>query len=167
MIEWLDIVDEQDTVVGKAPRDRIHREKHRHRSAHIALFNSQAQVFVQLRSMDKDNSAGLWDTSAAGHVNSGESYEHCAVRELFEELGVQIGADGLERVGRLHPDANNGFEFTEIYIVRSDQRLTLQTEEIDDGRWASSAEIDAWLRERPTDFTQTFRSIWRMIRSES
>ena len=82
MVEWLDIVDENDTVVGKAPRDQIHRENHRHRSAHIVLFNSQGQVFVQLRSMNKDNSAGLWDTSAAGHVDSGESYEQCAVREL-------------------------------------------------------------------------------------
>ena len=166
MIEWLDIVDEHDKVVGKAPRDQIHRENHWHRSAHIALFNSRGQMFVQLRSKNKDSSAGLWDTSAAGHVDSGESYEQCAVRELFEELGVQITADQLEHTGRLRPQAGNGFEFTEIYIVRSDQPLTLQQEEIDDGRWVNSADLDAWVLERPSDFTETFHIIWQLVRSE-
>lgn len=164
--EWLDIVDEYDTVVGRAPRDLIHRERHWHRSAHIALFNSRGQVFVQLRSKNKDNSAGLWDTSAAGHVNSGESYEQCAVRELFEELGVQITADQLEWAGRLRPESRNGFEFTEIYIVRSDQTLTLQQEEIDDGRWTSSTKLDAWVTERPSDFTAAFQIIWQLVRPE-
>ena len=166
-VEWLDIVDEHDTVVGKAPRDQIHREKHWHRSAHIALFNSQGQVFVQLRSVNKDNSAGLWDTSAAGHVNSGESYKQCAVRELFEELGVQITAEQLAHAGSLRPQAQNGFEFTEIYIVYSDQTLTLQQEEIDDGCWASTAEVDNWVMERPSDFTESFHIIWQLIRQES
>ncbi len=166
MIEWLDIVDEHDKVVGKAPRDQIHQENHWHRSAHIVLFNSQGQVFVQLRSKNKDNSAGLWDTSAAGHVNSGESYEQCAVRELFEELGVQISADQLAHTGSLRPQAQNGFEFTRIYIVHSDQSLTLQQEEIDDGRWASAAEVDGWMRECPTDFTEAFHLIWHLVKSE-
>ena len=165
MVEWLDIVDENDRVVGKAPRDQIHRENHWHRSAHIVLFNSQGQVFVQLRSMNKDNNAGLWDSSAAGHVDSGESYEQCAVRELYEELGVQIAADQLRRAGGLRPHARNGFEFTEIYIVHSDQPLTLQQEEIDDGCWASSDEVDTWVLERPGDFTDSFHIIWQIVRS--
>ncbi|ASJ71699.1 NUDIX hydrolase [Granulosicoccus antarcticus] len=166
MIEWLDIVDENDKVVGKAPRDQVHREKHLHRSAHIALFNSEGQIFVQLRSMNKDNSAGLWDTSAAGHVDSGETYEACAVRELFEELGVQVSVDQLDCVGHLLPEVGNGFEFTEIYTVRSDQSLTLQKEEIDDGCWVSPVELDRWILERPSEFTKSFPVIWLKIRPE-
>ena len=39
--------------------------------------------------MSKDESPGLWDTSSAGHLNSGESYEEGAYRELWEELGIK------------------------------------------------------------------------------
>lgn len=162
--EWLDIVDESNSVIGRAPRDRIHREGHLHRSAHIALINPQGQIFVQLRSRHKDVGAGLWDTSAAGHVDSGETYTRCAVRELREELGVVIDAESLFSVGRLHPEERNGFEFTEIYLVSSAQMPVLHETEIDDGRWVDAAALDDWLQQDPSDFTQAFRIIWPMVR---
>ena len=36
--------------------------------------------------MSKDSSPGLWDSSASGHLDCGEDYDACAVRELREEL---------------------------------------------------------------------------------
>lgn len=162
--EWLDIVDDNDQVIGRAPRDEIHRENHLHRSTHIVLFNSRGQVFVQLRSRNKDNNPGLWDTSAAGHVDSGETYLECAVRELHEELGILVSPESLEPVGRLRPDARNGHEFTEIYRVCSEQVVVLQEEEIDEGRWVSVEELDAWIDGRAAEFTDAFSLIWSMVR---
>jgi len=167
MSEWLDIVNERDEVVGTATRERIHQQNHWHRSAHIALFNTRGEIFVQLRSMNKDNGAGLWDTSAAGHVDSGESYLECAVRELAEELGVAVTPDSLENRGRLNPTAANGFEFTEIYTVCSEQPLVLQAEEIDDGRWLKPDALEQWMDEQPHVFTDAFHSIWPVVRPSS
>jgi isopentenyl-diphosphate Delta-isomerase len=167
MAEWLDIVNQYDEVIGRATRDEIHRENHFHRSAHIALFNSCGEVFVQLRSKNKDNDPGLWDTSAAGHVDSGESYLDCAIRELDEELGVQVSAEVLQLVGHLHPDPGNGFEFTRIYTACSDQSLVLQTEEVDDGVWMRSSALDAWMDRDPDVFTGVFRTIWPIVRNHA
>jgi predicted NUDIX family NTP pyrophosphohydrolase len=47
---------------------------------------------VHKRSLSKDINAGLWDTSAAGHVDAGEMYDVCAHRETIEELGVCVDA---------------------------------------------------------------------------
>lgn len=127
------------------------------------MFNSADQVFVQLRSKHKDNGAGLWDTSAAGHVDSGESYLDCAVRELHEELGIVASPTELSAIGRLQPVAGNGFEFTEIYTVRSDQEPVLQIEEIDDGVWVSPVQLNDWLERSAQDFTEVFKVIWPMV----
>ena len=86
--EWLSEVDEQDVVIGRRRRDEIHRLGLRHRSVHILVFNPGGELFLQRRSLSKDIHPGLWDTSAAGHVDAGEAYERTAWRELGEELGI-------------------------------------------------------------------------------
>lgn len=120
---------------------------------------------MQLRSMNKDSNAGLWDTSAAGHVDSGETYIECAVRELREELGIEIDAVALEPVGKLEPQARNGFEFTQIYSVCSEQPLVLQTSEIDDGYWLLPDALDRWIQAEKAQFTEVFRIIWPMVKT--
>ena len=165
MPEMLDIVDEADQVVAQATRVAVHSGKHLHRATHMLLQNSSAAVFVQLRSQSKDMHPGLWDTSAAGHVDAGESYIDCAVRELREELNVQVHADQLEEFMRVAPSDDNGYEFVRVYKVQSDDPVTLESAEIDDGRWVSASELDSWLAESPGDFTPDFQHIWQNARS--
>jgi len=164
--ELLDIVDATDRVIGQASRDDIHREQHLHRATHIVLSNSRGEVFVQLRSNSKDNNPGMWDTSAAGHVDAGESYVGCAVREVREELGVEVSPEQLEFVSRLHPSPENGFEFVMVYRAISDDPLSLQADEVADGRWLSPHELDHWIETQPTQFTTDFRMIWKTVRDK-
>ena len=164
MSEWLDIVDTNDSVIGRAPREVVHSENHLHRSSHIVVFNTRGQVFVQLRSRLKDSNPRLWDTSAAGHVDSGENYLDCAVRELLEELGIIVPPDSLNRVGKLLPEQRNGFEFTELFTVCSDQQIVLQEEEIEEGIWVQPEELDRWIAREADAFTDIFRTIWPMVK---
>ena len=161
MAEMLDIVDEADTVVAQATREAIHQGNHLHRATHMLVHNSQGDIFVQLRSMTKDMHPGLWDTSAAGHVDAGETYIDCAVRELREELGITIEADQLNEFLRIEPSAKNGYEFVRVYMLKSDGEITLEEAEIDDGRWLTTTTLDNWLPESPDDFTPDFRHIWQ------
>lgn len=163
MTEWLDIVDECDTVIGRDTRARVHTLGHLHRSSHIVLHNSRGEVFIQLRSMSKDSGPGLWDISAAGHVDSGETYIDCAVRELHEELGITVDAGQLHDLGKLMPDERTGLEFTQLYSLHSDQPLTLQREEIDEGRWLLPADLVAWMSRDGEQFTDAFKLIWPIV----
>jgi len=161
MQEILDIVNEADEVVGQASRADIHRKNLKHRATHIILTNSKQQIFIQLRSKTKDMNPGLWDTSAAGHVDAGEDYEDCAARELEEELGVVVPVEKLTEIGRLPPSAQNGFEFVRIYTALSDDPITLAADEVDDGKWVSPAELHQWLSNSPEAFASTFAIIWQ------
>ena len=80
MDEIFDVVDEEDRVIGQLSRGVIHRQQLRHRASHILVFNTSGELFLQKRSMKKECCPGLWDSSVAGHLDQGESYEACARR---------------------------------------------------------------------------------------
>ncbi len=87
-MEFLDIVDKDDKVIGKAPRNEIYEKKLMHRIVHILLFNQEGKMALQLRSEECSFCPLHWSTAVGGHVSSGESYEKAALREYKEELGT-------------------------------------------------------------------------------
>ncbi len=157
--EILAVVDEQDRVIGHKPRHLIHQQMLRHRAVHILLFNTRNQLFLQKRSMKKDLNGGLWDSSAAGHVDPGEDYQTAARRELNEELGIR--ADNLESLFKLSPTTALGMEFIQVYRLRHDGPLTLAPDEIDDGRWLEQSQVSERFSADDSDMTQTFKIIWQ------
>src|SRR5882762_3903686 len=90
--EIFDVVNERDEVIGKRPRSEVHSLGLMHRATHVLVFNKRGQIFLQKRSMKKDRQPGLWDSSVSGHVDAGEDYDTCAVRELREEIGLQVSS---------------------------------------------------------------------------
>ena len=86
--ELLEIVDENNRVIGIRNRAEIHREGLWHRSVHISIFNSRGELFLQKQSPHKDQYPEHWDSWAAGHLIPGESPVIAAHRELGEELGI-------------------------------------------------------------------------------
>ena len=76
--EIFDVVNERDEVIDRQPRREVHRLGLKHRAVHVLVFNSRGEVFLQKRSPKKDTAAGLWDSSASGHLDSGEDYDACA-----------------------------------------------------------------------------------------
>ncbi len=157
--EILAVVDEHDRVIDHKPRDIIHRQMLRHRAVHILLFNAQNQLFLQKRSIKKDLNGGLWDSSAAGHVDPDEDYHTAARRELEEELGVQAGS--LEKLFKLEPTAALGMEFIQVYRHHHDGPLTLAPDEIEEGRWLEQSQVSERVSADAPNMTQTFKIIWR------
>lgn len=86
--EILDIVDEKDTVVGKASYTEVHKKDLRHRIVQVFIQNKKGEILLQLRSQKKTSYPGFWTMSVGGHVSSGENYVQAAIREAEEELGM-------------------------------------------------------------------------------
>lgn len=163
--EIFDVVDEHNCVVGTASRAEVHRLGLRHRACHIIVFDLQSRVLVQQRSLTKDNSPGLWDSSSAGHVDSGESYASCAIRELKEELGIGIVESGLQEQFLLPPEPYNGMEFAMVYTIQTDESIQPDEIEVAAVRWLQGSELEAWIKQSPDDFTEVFRVIWNRLSS--
>lgn len=161
--EQFQVVDRQDIAVGSAPRSQVHANNLLHRAVHILIFNPQNEVFLQLRSRWKDRHPQKWDSSAAGHVDAGESYEETAVRELQEELGIETA---LEKVAKLPASDRTGFEFICLYRGSYDGRMKLNRTEIEAGRYFPPALIDKWIAARPDEFAPGFLECWKIWREK-
>lgn len=155
---FLDMVDEADQVIGQRPRGEVHRLGLRHRAVHILVFDPTGALFVQRRAWWKDCAPGLWDTSAAGHVDAGESYDASARRELAEELGI-VCSRLPAPLFRLPASPATGHEFVSVYKLVASSPPRPDPGEIIDFRWRTPAELQRWLATAPDAFTGTFRAI--------
>ncbi len=158
-IELLSVVDDNDQIIDVLPRHKIHELGLRHRAVHILVFNDEGKLFLQKRSFNKDLNKGLWDTSAAGHVDKGEEYFLSAVREVEEELGIQV--EGLlQPLFKLSPTKQLGMEFIQVYQCKHSGPFILNAEEIDEGDWFLVDEISKRIKNDDHTLTEIFKIIW-------
>ena len=160
--ESLQVVDEQDRSIRGVDRATVHAERLLHRAIHIFVLNNAGELFLQRRSYRKDTFPRKWDSSAAGHVDLGESYEACATRELREELGL---VDQPREIGRVPASEKTGQEFIRIYQAEADEIIDLNEEEIETGGFFPLSVIDEWIRQRPEDFASGFLECYREVRA--
>ena len=157
--ELITVVDEYDNFIENRPRKEVHQLGLRHRTVHILVFNDANQVFLQKRALTKDVNAGLWDTSAAGHVDAGESYDACAHRETIEELGVCVD-DSLSFLFKLPAIPETGMEFVQVYRCQHNGPFTLEVGEIDDGQWFDIQKVTQRVKTNAPSVTDTFKTLW-------
>jgi 16S rRNA (adenine1518-N6/adenine1519-N6)-dimethyltransferase len=158
--ELLCVVDAQDRVIGSELRNRIHVNNLRHRAVHVLIFNQFGEVFLQKRSIWKDTNPGKWDSSAAGHVDAGESYEEAARRELHEELGIECP---VERIGKLPCSVATGWEFIEVFRGTHEGPFQPAPLELETGAFFPLDQIRNWIERSPEDFSPVFAMCLRLL----
>ncbi len=164
--EIFDVVDAGDRVIGRAPRAEVHRLGLLHRAVHVLVFNRAGEVFLQKRSMAKDTWPGAWDSSASGHLDRGEDYDACALRELEEEIGWRPSARP-RRVLRLEACEETGREFVWVYRTEGEGPFVLNAAEIERGSWFTPEGVDAAIRAAPETFALGFRHLWTRLPEET
>ena len=160
--EQFDVVDETDTVIGKVSRQEAHARKLRHRAVHIFVFNKKGELFLQRRSRWKDAHPSKWDSSASGHVNSGDGYDDTAVREVAEELGVLAL---VECIGTIAACKNTGHEFVHLYRAFHEGPFLLPPSEIESGSFFPRPVVEQWIEKRPGDFATGFLECFQLYRN--
>jgi len=162
--ELFDVVDEHDRVIRQAPRREVHARGWLHRAVHVLVFNHEGELFLQKRSMTKDKSPGLWDSSCSGHLDAGEDYDQAAWRELQEEIGLKLD-QAPTRWFRVEACEETGEEFVWVYRVESEGPFTLCLKEIERGEWLARDELDRRIAANPENYCTSFRLIWKRLTS--
>jgi isopentenyldiphosphate isomerase len=157
--EIFDVVNERDEVVGQNTRREVHRLGLKHRAVHVLVFNARGEIFLQKRSLKKDIAAGKWDSSSSGHLDTGEVYDACAVREVREEIGLHLTKPPL-RLFKIDACPETGWEFCWIYRSESEGPFVLHPDEIETGGWFALDAVTKWVGEQPQDFASCFVLLW-------
>jgi len=139
--ELFDIVDENDQVIGQARRTECHGNPALvHRVSHVMVFNSRGEILLQKRADNKDIQPGKWDTSVGGHLDPGEDYLRAAIREMFEELGVENIPLTFLYKSRIRNDIES--ENIATYLAVFDQEINFDRHEISEVRFWSGDEVN-------------------------
>jgi len=158
--EIYDVVDGDNRVTGQATRREIHDKGLLHRSVHTLVFDEEGRLFLQKRSAQKDENPGLWDTSSAGHLDSGEGYPEAARRELKEELDID---ERPKPVVKLAACWETAWEHVEVFACTTVQPIRIDPGEIAEGRYFTLDEIARAIAETPDRFPPTFRLIFPFV----
>jgi 16S rRNA (adenine1518-N6/adenine1519-N6)-dimethyltransferase len=161
--ERFPVVDKNDRILRYARRSDVHGNNLRHRAVHILIFDQACDVYLQQRSRWKDRHPLKWDSSAAGHVSAGETYDETARRELEEELGINVP---LEKILKLPASAQTEQEFVWLYRGRIRGNPIVNRSEIETGAFFPPTIIDGWVAARPENFAPGFMECWKVYRGK-
>lgn len=139
-MELLDLYNNKKEKIGKV-YDRDSGEPGRGEyklSVHVWIVNSKDQFLIQKRSENVKN-PGKW-AFTGGAVDAGESSVDGALREVREELGINVSKDEIEYFISFKREKG----FVDVWLIQKDidiSDIIIQEEEVADVKWASLKEI--------------------------
>ena len=161
MKELLDIWDESGNPTGQVYEKSIaHQKGLFHPTVHVWFYTSAPSLLLQKRGSNKETFPNLWDVSVAGHVSSGESILDGALREIKEEIGLQLKSDDLLLID-VRKNINqflNGIidcEFQHVFLSKlkiNVKDLIIQKDEVDDVRLFSFEEMKICMEQKHSEF---------------
>ncbi len=134
--EYLDLVDENDVVIGKKLRSEVYAEDlNNFRVVNAFLMNSKGEIWIPRRAATKRIFPDCLDMSMGGHVESGETYDLAFKRETSEELNIDTDIANVEEIGTLTPAKNSVSAFMKLYIIHTDTAPNYNPDDFTEASW--------------------------------
>lgn len=138
-MELIDIVDENGNFTGEVlEKEKAHDRNLLHNEIACFVINSNKEILLQKRSMNKRFNPGKWGL-CAGHVDSGESLEDATIREIKEEIGLDVTVDELhtftEREVNIKEKNSHIAYFYYLVTDKKEDEFVIQEEELSEVKW--------------------------------
>lgn len=147
-MEYLDILDENGNKTGeKDTRENIHKIGLLHSEVAAFIYTDTGKVLLQKRKSNKATYSGVWSITG-GHVLAGENNEDAIIREIKEELNLDIEKMTFVTTYKSKKVKDNVInnKFFSIYNVEISEeqfyKINIQKEELEDVKLFSINEIE-------------------------
>lgn len=154
-MELLDYYDSENKVkLGTKERDLVHTENLWHREISVWILNDEKQVLIQKRSSNKKQAPNKYGL-CAGHIDPNETELETAVREVFEETGIELKESDLEYVDLYVNDVEGNKHFKYIYFARTSMKISdmIMQEEVSELKYITIQELKKIVEEKNPDYT--------------
>ncbi|OHA55601.1 MAG: hypothetical protein A2388_02075, partial [Candidatus Veblenbacteria bacterium RIFOXYB1_FULL_43_13] len=161
------LVNENDEVIGYQDRNVRVGPNQIYRVAALWITNSNGDILLAQRALNKVHNPGKWGPAVAGTVEEGETYESNIIKEAQEELGL------LNIKPTLGPKIlTKGTEFTHFTqwltfkIDMPINSLKVNKEEVEQVKWLSRDELKHELSKEPDKFLKSMAQVLSLFGSD-
>lgn len=141
--EILDLVDENDNIIGTINRSESNRlvsEKLGFiRATDMFIKNSNGLLWIPKRTPHKTIAPNGLDYSCGGHVTSGDDYDSTMIKEIEEELNFTPDPNKLHYITKMPPNVTPYFRA--IYIYDSDETPNYNPDDFVSSEWMTPNEL--------------------------
>lgn len=161
------MVDATDTPIGQMEKMQAHREAQLHRAFSIFIFNSNNELLIHQRALEKYHSGGLWTNTCCSHPRPGEPTIEAAHRRLHEEMGMNCELRPLlEFTYKAKLDKGlTEHEYDHVFIGHTDSTSIPNPEEVAAIKYVALDELSRQIAEHPDLFTVWFKVIFDRVRT--
>jgi isopentenyl-diphosphate Delta-isomerase len=156
------LVDEDDYIVGYEDKMKVHKEGLLHRAFSIFVVNSQCQLLLQQRALNKYHSGGLWTNTCCSHAIKGEEFNITIHNRLNEEMGFDCQLHQLFKF-RYQTTFDNGLIENELdYVFRGfyDGIPLPDPNEVSDWKWVDIDFLKEDIHLHPDLYTFWFKAAY-------
>lgn len=155
-MEYLEVVDNNNNLTGVVEeRSVVHIKGLFHRHVSCWIINKEGKILLQRRAYTKSKNPGLW-AKTGGHILFGETPNEAAIREIKEEIGLELVEEDLKCASIYKSSENTcfGYEFV-VVTDKKEEEFKLQPEEVYEVKYFTIEEIEKSFIQKDPEFTFT------------
>ena len=137
-MEYFDLCTVGRKPLGKKVQRGTKLNNNEYHLVVMAIIQNENREVLLTRRSENKIAAGLWECTA-GSVLAGENSRDAIIREVKEEIGINVDVFGDPIT--CYSEENALFDIWIIQIKNKIQDLVLQIEEVDDAKYANLYEI--------------------------
>ena len=156
------LVNSNDKPIGLMPKMEAHEKALLHRAFSVFVINSNNEMMLQQRALQKYHSPGLWTNTCCSHQHDGEENIEAGLRRLQEEMGFETPLEYLFNFIYKAP-FDNGLtehELDHVMLGRYEGEPSINPEEVASWKWMDIDLIHADLINNPVYYTVWFGIIF-------
>jgi len=152
------IVDENDNEIGVKERDG-QGDYVIFRVTALWLTNSDGDILLAQRSLNKVNSPGKWGPAVAGTVEEGETYESNIVKETEEEIGLSNieFAKGPKIFNQTGPLKTYWCQYFMAVIDKKAEDFIIDKVEVEQVKWFKKEYLKKDFGEHPENYISSIK----------
>ena len=162
--EYLDLVDENDNIIGREKRSVIYEKGLKnYRVINAFIMNSEGKLWIPRRTAHKKIYPLSLDMSAGGHVESGSTYEETFAKEVMEELNIDVNKVLWREIGYFKSGEHGLKCFQKVYEINQDAVPDFNLEDFIEYYWLTPQEFMEKVqqeREIKSDLTILIRNLY-------